>query len=276
MPPDHRVRAVVFVVLARELRAHRRSFALWVIPIALLIVAVVGLQPSMAGDGGVLAAKLAAMPESMRRAFGMMAIDLQRPAAYLSINFLYVTLTAALSGGLHGAAVIAKEETQRTAELLYSQPVDRLHVVLGKALAVALGAIAFNAALAAVALGALAAILSGPLEPGLVLALFGGTTCLGLASGGLGMLVATVVRRARVAGNVALGLVVGMYLIGLVGAISPAAELLRWLSLFEYVAPARILARGGLHPLAAGGMVTLGVCATAIAISRYRRRDLPS
>jgi len=99
---------------------------------------------AMAGDGGLLGTKLAAMPEAMKRALGISVLDCSRPPAYLALNFVYATLTTSLFGGILGATIVAKEEAQRTAELLLTLPVSRERVLAGKAIALALFAILYS------------------------------------------------------------------------------------------------------------------------------------
>jgi hypothetical protein len=57
----------------------------------------------MAADGGVLAAKIKAMPGMLLKAFGIAVIDFRRPPAHLATNFLYVTLGGSLMAALFGA-----------------------------------------------------------------------------------------------------------------------------------------------------------------------------
>lgn len=265
---------VVRLLAGRELTAHRRTFLAWAAPVALLLVMVASLQPSMAGDGGVLAAKLEAMPEGLRRALGMTAVDLARPASYLSINFVYVTLTASLLAATLGATMLAKEESLRTAELLYAQPVDRRRVVAGKAAAALAYVLAFNALLAVVAIGALAAFVAAPVEPALIAQMFVGTTALGVCFTGVGLLVAAVAPRPRLAGGIALGITLGAYLLAVAAAAAPGGARIGELSPFRHVEPSTIVARGGVDPIAVIALVAVGVACGAAAIARYARRDL--
>jgi len=261
------------VVLQRELRAHARGALAWWLAVAGMLALVCALQPSLAN--GLLAAKLESMPEAMRRAFGLELVDFHRPAAYLATNFLYVTLSAALIAARLGAAAIAREEALHTAELLYTQPVARTRILAGKAAAVATYAVAFPAGLAAVALPVLAAVADRPLEVGVAASLFAGTAALAVCFAGIGMLVAASVRDARSAAGIALGIALGTWFLGLVSALAPAVAPLRWLSPYKLVEPAAIAAHG-LDPAGVGTLLAVGAVCGALAILRYRRRDIPA
>lgn len=266
--------ATVRLVLGRELAANLRTFLLWFVPVALLLTLNLAMQPSIAGDGGVLAAKLDAMPEAMRRAFGITALDFTRPPAFLSTNFIYVTLTASLLGGTLGATIVAKEEALRTAELLLTPPVAREHVLAGKAIALAIYVIGFDVALALVAIAVAAALIDAPTEPALIASLFGGTAALGACFAGVGMLLGTLVRVPRNASNAALGVVLGMFLINAVAAAFPRAEALSTMSPFRAVEPGRIVVDGGIDPIVVIVLVTIGLAGGGLAVWRYRGRDI--
>jgi ABC-2 type transport system permease protein len=266
--------AAGWLVFRRELRAHRRTFLLWLVPIAGLLLLNLAMQPSMAGDGGVLAAKLEAMPPALMRAFGISLLDVTRPAPYLAMNFIYVTLTASLLAGMLGATLVAKEEAQHTAELLLTGPVGRGAVLAGKAGALAVYGLGYNVALALVAIAASAAIIAGPVEPGRIASLFAGTAALAACFGGLGMLIATVVPTPRHAGNAALGVVLGTFLVSAVAAAIPQAEVLHRLSPFRAVEPGRIVLAGGPPVAALLVLGAVGVAAGLLAVRRYQRRDI--
>lgn len=268
MPDDPSVTRIVF---ARELRAHARTFVVWAVPLAGMVALVCALQPSLAN--GPLAAKIASMPETMRRALGLEIVDFHRPAAYLAANFLTFTIGCSLFAGLLGASIIAKEEVLHTAELLYAQPTSRTRILLGKAAAATTFAIGLPALLALVATPLLAAVSDRPLEPASIAALFAGVAALAICFAGCGMLVAAVVPDPRSATGGVLGVVFGTFFLGIVAALSGTVAWLRWLSPFKWIEPSSILARG-LDPKAVIALLGVGVTCGAIAIARYRRRDL--
>jgi ABC-2 type transport system permease protein len=262
------------LILGRDLRAHLRGFLSWVLPVAALVVLVVSIAPSMMRQGSMLEAKLQAMPEGMKRVFGVALLDFRRPASYLAINFIYVTLTASLSAGMLGANILAKEEALKTAELLLTQPISRTRIVTAKALVVLLHAIAFNVVIATIAIIGLGLVMTGPTEASRIAQLFAGTTSLAICFGGLGMLIATLVKRARIAANAALGVVLGTYLLDVVGALSPDLDVLSRISPFRPMEPSRVIAAGGVDPLALLALCAIGVIAAIAAAYRYARRDI--
>lgn len=265
-------REPALVVMRRELGAHARGTLAWWLPLAAMLALACALQPQLAG--GVLAAKLEAMPVEMRRAFGLALLDFHRPAAYLAANFLAVSLGTGLLAARLGAVAVSREEAQRTAELLYALPVTRARILAGKAGAVAAYAIGFPLALALASVPVLAAVSERPLELGLVAQLFAGAAAAGLCLGGVGMLIGACLRDARAAGGLALLASLGVWLLGLLSALAPATAPLGWLSPYRHVEPVAIVSAGGLDPLTAAALVAVGAAAAALAVARYRRRDI--
>lgn len=268
MRPD---RAIAMLVARHELAANLKTAIAWLVPLAGLIVLVCALQPTFAA--GPLAAKIESLPRAMRDAFGLAIVDFHRPAAYLATNLTHVALGTALFGGVLGARLVAKEEVRHTAELLYAQPARRGAILAGKAITLAVYTFALPCVLAAIAMVSLATIVPAPLEPALVASLFAGCACAALSFAGAGMLVATIVR-ARVAGSLAVGLVLSTFVVGMLSSAVPSLHALRWVSPIKLVEATGIVASGALDARIAIALVGIGALCAALGMTLYRRRDL--
>lgn len=264
---------LVLHVLRRELRANARSLFAWAVPLSLMLVAVVSLYPTMVRDGDLLAARMAVLPLSARRALGLTLTDFRAPSSYLAMNFLYVTLCGSLWPALLGAGLVAREETQRTAEMLYAQPVRRSTILLGKALAAGVYTAALHLLLWGVTAVSVALVVQGPGEPARVASLFGASALRGLCFAGVGMLLASLAPNARHATGLALGAVLGAFLLRALGALSSGGGALGWLSPFRLLDPAET-ARSGLSGPHALALVLAGALCAALALWRYERRDV--
>ena len=262
------------VVGARELRAMLRTNLLWLVPMMGFVVLMAALQPSMSGDGGLLAAKLRAMPPVVLKFIGIALQDFHRPAGYAATTFIYVVLVGSLHAAAFGASVVAREEALRTAELLFAQPVSRRALLAGKTAAALAFVLSFHLLLAAGMIGTFAISTDAPLEADLLASLFVGSAALAVCFLGAGMLVASLVRDARRANGAALGVVLGAYLLSALSAVARKAELLGWLSPFKLFSPSRIVEEGGLAPWHTALLVVLGVVFGAAAAIRFEHRDI--
>jgi ABC-2 type transport system permease protein len=262
--------AVVLFVATRELRAHLRTFLAWAIPLAGMLALVCILQPSLAN--GPMAAKLESMPEAMRRALGLELVDFQSPLAYLATNSLTFTVGSALFAGLLGASVLAKEEMQHTAELLYAQPASRARILAGKLTAVAIYVLALPLLLGLVSTALLAVVAARPVEPAIA-ELWVASAATSLCFAGIGALLASSLRDARTSTGATLAAVLGAYFVGILAMMTSATEPLRYLSPFKWNEPVAIAAHGP-SALGIAGAVVLGVGAAILAVRRYHQRDL--
>lgn len=259
------------IVFGHELRQSLRSWLWWTVPVGLVLTLTCVLQPALAE--GALAAKMEAIPAVVRTALGFAMVDFKRPAAYLATNFMTVALSTALFAGLLGAAMIAKEETLRTAETLYANPTSRTRILLGKVAALAVYVLAFPIVLAVLSAVTLASVAEQPVELGAVIELFVGACAISVCFGGVGLLVGALVRDKRSATGAALGVVLGSYVVGVLSALDDAVAPLRWLSPYKLAEPMQILLRGLSVPKTVG-LVGLGIGAAMLAIWSYERRDI--
>lgn len=263
----------LLLVARRELSAQRNATLGWLIPLMLLMMMYGSLQPQVAGDNGLLAAKLALLPEGVKQAFSLNVTDFSRPVGYLSTNFIMVTLGASLFAGLLGANVVSREELQRTAESLLTLPVARWQVLGGKLVAALVWLAGFHVVLGVASWAALARAATRPVEGQLVAAMFLGAFLLGVFFVALGLGIGTLSPQARAAPMVSLGLVLGTYFLGVVGRVSPKAEPAMMLSPYRLVEPSDILQHGGLEPRALV-LVATSVAVLAVAFASFSKKDL--
>jgi ABC-2 type transport system permease protein len=262
----------LLLIARRELLAQRNATLGWLIPLTLLMVMYALLQPQVAGDSGLLAAKLAVLPDGLKHAFNLSTTDFNRPVGYLATNFLIVTLGASLFAGLLGANVVAREDAQRTAESVLTLPVRRWQVLGGKLFAAVGWLVVFFVVVGAATAGSLARVVTQPMEGTLVLSMFFGAFLLGVFFIAAGMLLGTVVQ-ARVAPSMSMGLVLGTYFLGVIAKVSPKAEAAGVLSPYRLVEPADIVQANGLEPRAIL-LVVAALTLLAGAFAWFARKDV--
>jgi ABC-2 type transport system permease protein len=121
------------------LKERRRALLWWSIGIALLMVLMGAVYPSVRDSGDVFEEYLDQLPEAMVEAFGLAGASITSPEGYLVSQLysnMYVIVLLVL--GLGWAAwAIAGSESDGTLELVLANPVRRAAVALGRVLAVA-------------------------------------------------------------------------------------------------------------------------------------------
>lgn len=123
-------------VMKWEIRSRRWSALWWTIGIVAFNAINVGVYPSFRDQADQYDKIFSQMPETMRNMFSDTG-EFMSPAGYLSGQIFYILLPllfSILCIGL-GASLIAREEQNRTIELLLARPISRGKLLLGKALA---------------------------------------------------------------------------------------------------------------------------------------------
>jgi len=257
----------VSALIAAQLRERRRSLLSWGVPLGLYSAFVVAIYPSIEGS---LQKAIRGYPEALKQAFG--ASELSTVEDYLHVEMLSLIVPLAVgylavrsvASGLSGAA-----ESGRL-DVVLSAPVSRRRLVAAGFLATAvelLGVLAL-----ALLLALIGSLLSGAhLSFGSAVAGFGNVWPLALLSAGLGILITGwSLRTSVVTGSVA-GVLVGMYVVDLIGRLDTSLDAIRYASVFRYYGRA---AESGIAPLSFLGVTAVAVAVAAIGALLFDRRDL--
>ena len=117
-------------IIIRELRANLLPLLVWFFPLALIMYAASIEFDSFAGDAAI--AEAMESFEILFQALGTEVIDMTSPEGFIGLVSLYVYLPLSIYSGLLGSGIISKEEKNKTAEYLFTLPVERNTVILSK------------------------------------------------------------------------------------------------------------------------------------------------
>jgi ABC-2 type transport system permease protein len=257
----------VTALIAAQLRERRRSLLSWGLPIGVWSAFVVAIYPSVEE---ALIKAVRNYPAALKEAFGVG--ELSTVEQYLNAEMLSLIIPLAvgylavrsLASGLSGAA-----ESGRL-DVLLSAPVSRRRVVTACFCAAAIEVAAVLAS--ALILTLLGSWLSGAnLSFSSALAGFASVWPLALLSAGLGIVVTGFsLRTSVVTGSVA-GVLVGMYVVDLLGRLDPSLDVIRYASVFRYYGKA---IESGIDPLSFLGVTAAAVLLAAAGAALFERRDL--
>jgi len=120
------------LIFTNELRQGRRALIAWSISVAAYAAFFISFFGKMD-----MADMIKSIPEGMRTAFDMDVLDLGTVLGFWAMEGHIMTL---LGGGIFAtliaAAMLAKEESDRTISFLYSKPLTRAQIVTGKLMAI--------------------------------------------------------------------------------------------------------------------------------------------
>jgi ABC-2 type transport system permease protein len=118
---------------------HRRNYIIgWSIAMAVLMILLLSIYPSIHDQAGKLNSVLNSLPAAVRNLkTGGSAVDISTPIGYLNSQVYYATLPLffiVMSIGL-GGSLLARDEENHTLELLLARPVSRGRILGAKAFA---------------------------------------------------------------------------------------------------------------------------------------------
>lgn len=118
------------MLFQRELRLHLKGFLICTAICVALSLYLIALIPSMGSD----IQKLVDMkfPKQLQAAFGMQGLDYKQPMGIYGMMFSYLYLTFAIYAAGMFARIVSKEFSEKTAEYLFSLPAKRLHLIATK------------------------------------------------------------------------------------------------------------------------------------------------
>ncbi len=254
-----------------EMRRNLKGFAIWSAAVGLCVASTFAIIPTFIGNRAQL---LAAYPEDLLKAMGMDAAAWSSVlGVYASYYVFFVPLLGAVYAAGLGSNILAREERERTAEFLLSRPLSRIEIAVSKMLALLSYITALWLVSTIVGIIGLKAS-AGEIDSGAywVLSVYG--YLLVAAFGFLAFFLSLLVRRGRTIVGAGIGIVLGAYLLDVLGNLSDKVAALARLSPFHYL-DTGVMAPG--YALALGNMafyVALIVACAAAALPVYRRKDI--
>ncbi len=263
-------------VLGRELRANRKSLWIWIVSLSALCLLTMSVYPSLKQDVRGTEALLGALPEGFSKAFGLDRLSMAEPEGFYAVEvYLMVMLFGSLYAGILGAGILAKEEDDRTIEFLLARPVSRNRVLANKLAALLILLLVFNAGIGLTALSSFIVLDVGDYSVALLFRLILAPLAAHFTFAALGFFLALLFVRKKTATSVASGVVLGLYFVGTLSALSERLSWLRYFTPYYYVDAPGIVEKG-IEPWKIG--VLAGVTAVSVTASflLYRRRDIAS
>lgn len=259
--------ASVRALLRRGLRDQRRAPLTWGGSLGLLSALILFIWPSIEDSAAEL---VESYPEGLKEAFGIG--DLNTVEAYYDAEMLSLIIPLAVAflavrtvtRGVSGA------EERRWLETLLATPLSRETLVAGSVAVTAI--VVAIVLLVTLVLSLLAGVISGSdPEAALIGRGLANVWPLSMFFAGLALLAAGRLRGTAPVTAVAVGTLVVMYVVDVVGRVAEGIEPMRWASAFRYYGSA---VRDGIDPLAFAGLTLAGLALAALGALLFARRDI--
>lgn len=256
-------------VFRKSMYDQRRTLVYWSLGIAALMLLMALLWPTVRDvyDEAVLQA----YPEELREVFGLDTFG--SGTGYLNVEVFSIMLPIVfiVFGIGRGARLIAGEERDGVLEPILVTPVSRTRILLEKALALAVGVVVLGIALFAVTMiGSVLADMDVPTRDAAIGAL--SMTLLGIYSGWLALAIGAATGRRDQAIAGASIVLIGAYVLHVVGALVEQVEPWRIVSPIT-----QAIAEGPVDaavPSAFGALAVVSLGFLALAVPMFATRDV--
>jgi len=262
------------VLFRREFRRGLKAAAVWWAVMAGLIWVTMSVYGQFAEQQENLKKLLSTYPDSVKAVFGMDRVDMTTPIGFYAVEvYFMVALLGAVYAVTVAGPMLVKEENDKTAEFLLAKPISRTAVVTEKLLAVGVHLVLFDVA-AAVASIVGFRIAGGGWDAESLFLLMLGAWLLHATFAAVAFLLSAALRKSRHIVSASMAVVFVTYFLGVVSDLSEDLKALRYVSPFEYVDAADLLAGRSIDAAAVAVLGAVSIGCMALAYFRYRRKDI--
>lgn len=258
-------------LLIHELRQGLKSLIIWTVAILFLIVTCVALYPEMQSQMEGMNEMFASMG-AFTQAFGMDRLNFGSFMGFYSVECGNILgLGGAMFAALLGIGAIAKEESNHTAEFLYTLPMSRNTVLGTKLLAVVLQIAVLNVAVFAFSVLS-ASLVEKDLDMHSLVLLHTAFLCAQLEIAAICFGVSAFIKGNGLGAG--LGIALLLYFMNIIANISEPVSFLKYITPFGYTEAADIIAEGALDAWKLLIGLALAVAASLLAFWKYAGKDL--
>lgn len=260
-------------IVKRELRSNLKSMIIWSVSIGVLVTLWMVEFESFANNP-YLGGLLNSMPQGILAAMGLIDLNLTSLGGFISGIGIYIYLLLGIHGGLLGSSIISKEERDRTGEYLFTLPISRERVIVGKICSAVINLLILNIiTIGSIILTSINYDKSDGFYKfiGLfAIAIF----LIQMIFLSIGMLVASVIRRYKKSGNISVTILMITFFMSSLINIVESLDFLKYILPFKYFELSKILSSGQLDPVFIFISIAIVVCGIGGTMIFYPRRDL--
>ena len=254
-----------------ELRQNRLSLIIWSAALSFMLGVCIIIYPEMSSQMGEISNMFADMG-AFTDAFGMDQLNFGEFMGYFGVECgNTLGLGGAIFAAIVGVSALAKEEKNRTAELLLTHPISRTKIITGKLLSAFAQVIILNAAVVAVT--SLCILIIGVEADAAKLAL----VFLAYLIMQLQIVAVTFGMSAFLndgALGAGLGFAFGVYFLNIGSNLTDELEFLKFITPFSYADGAHIIPNGSIEIKYLIVGLVLSACGIAAAYLKYTRKDI--
>lgn len=258
-------------LIKHELRQSRNSLIIWTAAIGFLIAVCIFMFPEMKGEMASVSNMFASMG-GFSQAFGMDKISFGTLSGFYAVECGNILgLGGAFFAAICAASMLSKEEKDKTAEFLLTQPINRLYIVKNKFIAVILQITVMNIIVCALSIISVKAIGEEvPFKEMLLIHL--AYYCMQLEIAGICFGISSFLRNGSI--GIGLGVAALMYFLNIIANIAESAEFLNYITPFGYANGSDIIANLSIDGVFMLLGLLYGAAGLVVAYIKYCKKDI--
>lgn len=260
-------------IVKRELRSNLKSMIIWSLAIAFLVTIWMIEYESFAGNPAITDL-MDSMPQGMLAALGMKDLTLTSLNGFIGSISLYIYLLLGIQAILLGSSIISKEERDRTAEYLFTLPISRKKVIVGKTISAIINLAILNIITLASMIVSTMSYNKGEDFYSFIGITFVSILIIQMIFLSIGMFVASVNKRHKKSGNISVGILMITFLISSLISMVDSVDFLKFITPFQYFETSYILNEMSLEPIYIVLSIFIIVAGIGGTFILYPKRDL--
>ena len=256
----------------REIKLNFKPFLIWLGIIVGLFVVAFAIYPSIT-NGEDITKLLETFPKEVLKMFNMDVISIGTVFGWIATEgYVMVTIIGGCYFAIMGSTILLKEEDEGSIAFLYSKPVNRNQILTAKLAMGFVYILLFNLVVAITTLIGLKLSNDFDFIRWLLLSL--APTFLHLFFFTLTLLMSIYYRKVRKSMTMGIGLVLGTYMLQVIGMMSDKIEFIKYLSPFEYVSARDIVVDKSLNPINIGILLVIVLVILIGLYDSYNKKEL--
>lgn len=221
-------------IFLKEMKDYRKSFIFWSIGVAAFLLAGMSKYQGFINSGVSVSDMFKDLPTGFGAMFGLGEFDLGTVIGFYIVIAIYLAILLGVHAVLLGSGIFSKEETEKTAEFLFTKPISRTKIFFSKFLAAITISVALNIVSVALSITTVSVFNDGSSITGDILFLAPGILLVQLIFLMIGILFASIMKRPKKAGIISASILMGTYVLSAFLDISGKYKFLRYLTPFKY------------------------------------------
>lgn len=222
-------------LIKRELKDNLKSISIWLLIILILLITIIIIHPLAIEKMSSLNEMLEQFPQDIIKALNLTNTSFEDILDYFFYEFQFILLSSCILGGILGANIIAKEETDNTIQFLFAKPISRTNILLAKIITTLIYLLLFNFILFSTTAITINLTSNQSINYLTLCNLFSNQLLLQITYASLGILIATLISKPKTSSSLIGGIIIVSFILGIISKIADKVASLSYLSFTTYL-----------------------------------------